>query len=153
MFNASDDEWVVMIGRYILNMGSLEFTTRMLIASVVGTDSEPVFDGPLASRISFLRARFPQKDPIRHQWAMKAFDLAQKHTTFRNIVAHSPILITGHEDGSVRIQGIMNVTPKSHDTIAELVLFEELKCRVDESANVAKLFLEMQADFPTKRHD
>jgi hypothetical protein len=79
---------------------------------------------------------------------MNALNVASKHAAFRNIVAHSPLAITSRADGSYRIQGIMNVTPKSTDTIAQLVSLEELTGRVNESAVVARQLLEMQADFP-----
>jgi hypothetical protein len=39
LFNAQDDEWVVMVGRYMLNMGALEMATRLIIARIEGTDS------------------------------------------------------------------------------------------------------------------
>src|SRR4051794_11295481 len=32
LFNPNDDEWAVMIGRYILNTGSVYMSTRRLIA-------------------------------------------------------------------------------------------------------------------------
>ncbi len=148
LFNASDDEWVVMVGRYILNMGAVEMATRLLIARIEGTDDTPVFNDDLAARIGFVRKRFPREDMRRHKWAMNALEVASKHAGFRNIVAHSPLAITGHADGSFRIQGIMNVTPKSNDTIAQLISLEEMAGRVDESAAVARQLLEMQADFP-----
>jgi hypothetical protein len=79
---------------------------------------------------------------------MKALEVARKHAGFRNIVAHSPLTFTGHVDGSSRIQGILNVTPKSKDTIAEFISIEELTGRVNESEVVARQLLEMQKDFP-----
>jgi hypothetical protein len=33
LFDAKDDEWVIMVGRYMLNMGALELATRQLIVS------------------------------------------------------------------------------------------------------------------------
>ena len=148
LFNAKDDEWVVMVGRYILNMGVLEMATRLLIARIEGTaDSAPIFNDDLAARIGFVRKRFPREDRNRHKWAMNVLDVASRHAGFRNIIAHSPLAITGHADGSYRIQGIMNVTPKSSDTIAQLISLEELTGRVNESAVVARQLLEMQADF------
>jgi hypothetical protein len=32
--NADDDEWVTLVGRYILNMGALEMATRLIIARI-----------------------------------------------------------------------------------------------------------------------
>jgi hypothetical protein len=148
LFNAEDDEWVVMVGRYILNMGALEMATRLLIARIEGTDRTPIFNDDLVARIGFVRKRFPREDGVRHKWAMNALDVASKHAAFRNIVAHSPLAITGQGDKTFRIQGIVNVTPKSNDTIAQLISLEELTGRVNESAVVARQLLEMQADFP-----
>jgi len=149
LFDAKDDEWVVMVGRYMLNMGALELATRQLIVCMEGRDSAPIFSGELAARIGFVRKRFPREDNVRHKWAMNALDVAEKHARFRNIIAHSPLAISAHADGSYRIQGIMNVTPKNSGTIAELISLEELRGRVDESAIVVRHLLNMQADFPS----
>ncbi len=141
-----------MTGRYILNMGALEMATRLLIARITGGDSNPIFADDLSARIGFIRKLFPRDDKARHAWGMNVFEVAIKHTSFRNIVAHSPLAISGEPDGTYKIQGIMDVTPKSKDTIAQLVSLEELKGRVNESAATARGLLEMQADFPGKAH-
>ena len=78
---------------------------------------------------------------------MSALDVASRHAGFRNIVAHGPLAITRKPDGTYHINGIVNVTPKDRANLAQLVTLEELKGRVNESAIVAKLVLEMQADF------
>jgi len=150
LFDAKDDEWVVMVGRYILNMGAVELATRLLIVQIEGSDRSPVFGDDLPARIGFVRRRFPRKDRPRHKWAMNALEVARRHAGFRNSVAHSPLAITGHAGGSYHIQGIMNVTPKSRESIAQLITLEELKGRVNESAVVARQLFEMQADFPVR---
>jgi hypothetical protein len=147
LFNPADDEWVVMTGRYILNMGVIEFATRLLIVRIEGTDAVPIFSVELAARIGFIRKRFPRANAARHKWAMDNLEVAMKHTTFRNIVAHSPLVLTNLPDGSFHIGGIANVTPKSLDTLFEMVSLDELKGRVNESAVVGRHILEMQADF------
>ena len=147
LFNPADEEWVVLTGRYILNMGVIEFATRLLVTQIEGTDAVPVFSAELAARIGFIRTRFPRPNADRHKWAMAALEVAMKHTTFWNIIAHSPLLIAALPDGSFQIGGIMNVTPKSPDNIAEIVSLDELRGRVNESAIVARHILEMQADF------
>lgn len=148
LFNAKDDEWVVLVGRYVLNMGAVEMATRLLIARIEGSDTTPIFVRPLSARIGFLRKRFLREDQKRHQWAMNVFEVAERHCGFRNIVAHSPLAMTSDANGALRINGIMNVTPQSEQTIAELISIDELKGRVDESAAVARDMLDMQADFP-----
>lgn len=102
LFNATDDQWVTMVGRYILNMGAVEAATRLLIINIIGTDSAPIFSDDLAARIGFIRKRFPRENAARHQWAMKAFKVADKHTGFRNIVAQLISLeeLTGRVDES-----------------------------------------------------
>lgn len=148
LFNAEDDEWVVLVGRYILNMGALELATRLLISRIEGSDATPIFVADLAARLGFLRSRFPREDKIRHQWAMNVFEVADKHCGFRNIVAHSPLAMTSDDaSGTFGINGIVNVTPKSKETIAQLVSIEELKGRVNESAAIARDVLDMQTDF------
>jgi hypothetical protein len=152
LFGAQDDEWVTMVGRYILNMGAIEIATRLVIARITGGDTDPIFADDLSARIGFIRKRFPRDDKVRHARAMNVFDMALKHTGFRNIVAHSPLAISQGPDGTYKIQGIMNVTPKSKDTLAQLVSLEEVRGRVNESAATGRDLLEMQADFPVKPH-
>jgi hypothetical protein len=147
LFNAADDEWVTLVGRYILNMGVLEMATRAIIARIEGTDTVPIFSDDLSARIGFVRKRFPRENQARHESAMKALDVAARHAGFRNIVAHGPLAITRQGDGTYHINGIVNVTPKDRNNLAQFVTLEELKGRVNESAIVAKLVLEMQADF------
>jgi hypothetical protein len=79
---------------------------------------------------------------------MNTLNVALRHSGFRNVVAHSPIAISGHADGTFKIQGIMNVTPKSSTTLVELVSLEELKGRVNESAAIAREMLDVQSAFP-----
>jgi hypothetical protein len=138
----------MLVGRFMLNMGVIELATRLLIARIRETDGTGIVKDNLTRRIDFIRKRFPCEDKARHKWAMKALEVARKHAGFRNIVAHSPLTFTGHVDDSSRIQGILNVTPKSKDTIAEFISIEELTGRVNESEVVARQLLEMQKDFP-----
>jgi len=152
LFGAQDDEWVTMVGRYILNMGGLEMATRLIIAKMTGGDQDPVFSDDLAARIGYLRKRFPRTDQATHSEAMKVFEVALKHTTFRNIVAHSPIAVTEAEDGTYTVRGILGLNPKDKAKVGELVSLEELKGRVNESAVVARALIEMQAYFPDKPH-
>jgi hypothetical protein len=62
-------------------------------------------------------------------------------------VAHSPIIITGHADGSRHVQGILNITPNDPQKVGELVGLRELHSRVDESAALARDLLKMQEVF------
>lgn len=78
---------------------------------------------------------------------MNVFAVASKHVGFRNIVAHSPLIITGHEDGSKHIQGILNLTPNDDRQAGELVGLIELRGRVDESASIGNTLLQMQVDY------
>jgi hypothetical protein len=147
LFGARDDEWVVMVGRYVLNMGAAEWATRLLIERIDGTESE-VLDTDLVSRVGFIRKRYPRENRERHERAMRAFEVAKRHSGFRNIVAHSPLAISAQPDGSYLIQGIFNATPQVVVADAELVSLAELRGRVDESAALARQLLEMQDDFP-----
>jgi hypothetical protein len=147
LFNAEDDEWVTMVGRYVLNMGALEAATRLLIVAIDGTDATPIFSGSLSSRIGFLRKRFPRADQMRHKWAMNTFMVAERHAAFRNVVCHSPLAVTGRSDGTFHINGILNLQPCDPQNVAELVTLEELKGRVNESAAASRSLLEMQDDF------
>ena len=147
LFNADDGEWVVMIGRYMLNMGAVEFATRLLIAKIHGTDQVPIFSDDLAPRVGFLRSRFPRTDLTRHFWAMNVLEVAIKHTAFRNSVAHSSIVLGEDEKGNRRIVGLLDTQPRDKRLVAEVISIEELKGRVNESAAVARDILAMQADF------
>jgi hypothetical protein len=147
LFGVADDEWVVMVGRYILNMGAVEMATRLLIVRITGSDQDPIFSGPLAARIAFLRKRFPRQSATRHSWAMSVFSVAKQHTIFRNTVAHSPLAISSQPDDSFKINGILNITPNDPANVANLVSLEELRGRTNESAAIARDMLGMQADY------
>ena len=148
LLNPSDDnEWVIMVGRYILNMGSIEMTTRQLISMIEGKTNSPVMSEGLASRIGFIRKRFPRTDQSRHSWAMNVFAVASKHVGFRNAVAHSGVVYTSGSDGITHLQGILNLTPEDPNDFGQLISLEELKGRVTEAAKVAMDFLGMQGDF------
>lgn len=147
LFNAQDDEWVVMVGRYMLNMGAVEMATRLIITCITATDQAGIFSETLTARLGYIRKRFPRTDKVLHERAMNTLRVAERHAGFRNAVAHSPIAISGHADGTFKIHGIMNVTPASKSTIFELVSLDELKGRVNESAAVAREMLEMQSAF------
>lgn len=149
--NPNDEEWVQLVGRYVLNMGAVEATSRLLIAIHEGDDRSLVMSADLESRIGFLRGRFPRDPSDRHSWAMNVFAVTGRHIGFRNIVAHSPLMITGHEDGSHHIQGILNLTPREEKQAGELVGLEELRGRVNESARLGELLLQMQTDYGRAR--
>lgn len=148
LINPGDnDEWVTFVGRYILNMGSVEMATRLLISRILGLPNPPVMNEGLSSRIGFIRKRFPQTDQARHSWAMGVLTVASKHVEFRNAVAHSGVVYTSGADGVKHIQGILNLTPSDAQKIGELISLDELRTRVNESATLGRLMLEMQADF------
>jgi hypothetical protein len=149
LINPGDnDEWVTLVGRYILNMGSVEMATRLLISRILGVPNSPVMNEGLPSRIGFIRKRFPQTDQARHSWAMTVLTVASKHVTFRNAVAHSGVVYTSGADGVKHLQGILNLTPSDKQKLGELISLDELTTRVNESASLGRSMLEMQADFP-----
>jgi hypothetical protein len=147
LVNPEDDEWVLLVGRYIMNMGAAEATTRLLIALCERNDRAAAMTADLPSRLGYLRKRFPRQPQERHSWAMNALAVASKHVAFRNVVAHSPLMITSHPDGTKHIEGILNLTPTDDKQAGELISLAELRGRVDESAKLGELLLEMQADF------
>ncbi|PSJ18444.1 hypothetical protein C7H79_02335 [Nitrosomonas supralitoralis] len=147
LFGAQDDEWVTMVGRYLLNMGAIEMATRSIIVKVTGSDSAPIFSDNLAARIGFVRKHYPREDKDKHSAAMVTFEVALKLTTFRNIVAHSPIAVTEAKDGTFTILGILGLTPTSIENVGELISLEELKGRVNESSAIARRLLDMQPDY------
>jgi len=147
LLNPEDQEWVQLVGRYVLNMGAIEASTRLLITIHEANDRTMVMSDDLPSRLGFLRNRFPREPSARHAWAMNVFGVAARHVRFRNVVAHSPLIITSYEDGSKHIEGILNLTPNDEKKAGELVGIEELRGRVNESAKLAEQILQMQADF------
>ncbi len=151
LFNPQDDAWVWLVGRYMLNMGAVEAATRVLVVHISGSDRNPVFADELASRLGFIRARFPRSPVDRHAWAMNVLTVALKLTGFRNIIAHSPLAISNNQDGTLHIHGILGFTAKDAKNVGQLISLEELTGRVDESAAVAKQLMDMQSDFETKK--
>jgi hypothetical protein len=147
LVNPEDQEWVELVGRYILNMGAIEASTRVLVAIHERNDRAPVMSADLPSRLGFLRSRFPRSPQERHAWAMNVFFVAGKHVGFRNVIAHSPLMIAGHEDGSKHIHGILNLTPNEDKQAGELIGLLELRGRVNESAKLGQDLLQMQPDY------
>jgi hypothetical protein len=147
LVNPDDEQWVRLVGRYIMNMGAVEATTRLLIARYGKNDRAAAMTADLPSRLGYLRNRFPREPQERHSWAMNVLAVASKHVAFRNVVAHSPLMITGHADGTRHIEGILNLTPTNDKQAGELVSLAELRGRVDESAKLGELLLQMQTDF------
>jgi len=147
LVNPDDEQWVRLVGRYIMNMGAVEATTRLLIARCEKNDRATAMTADLPSRLGYLRKRFPREPQERNSWAMNALAVASKHVAFRNVVAHSPLMITEHADGTKHIQGILNLTPTDDKQAGELVGLAELRGRVDESAKLGELLLQMQGDF------
>jgi len=147
LFNPGDDEWVSMVGRYVLNMGAVEFATRSLVERIDGIGS-PVVSADLAVRIAFIRKWYPRANRAHHERAMRTLETAHRHSGFRNIVAHSPLAMSAQSDGTLLIHGIFNLSPQLDSADAELVSLAELRARVDESAVIARDLLEMQDDFP-----
>lgn len=145
LFGAEDEEWVVAVGRFMLNMGATEATTVHLTAQIEGKIQSQTERKDLASRMGFIRRRFPRDDKDRHKWAMNIFDVAIKIAAFRDTIAHSPLTLVAGPDGSAHVAGILDVRRN------ELISLAELKGRVDESAIVARGLLEMQTDFSGER--
>ena len=106
----------------------------------------------LAKRIEFIQSRFPRDNPKRYGSAMMMFKVAVKHTQFRNTVAHSPLVITGHADDSFHIHGLLDVPSKPGQT-PRLVSVDELRARVNESNALATQFREMLAEVLASRGD
>lgn len=136
-----------MVGKYILNMGSVEFATRILISIVDADPNSKNMNGDLPARLGYLRRKFPREPKEMHSKAMLVFDVALKHAGFRNIVAHSPIFISEHADGSKYIQGILNLNPRDPNNDGVLIGLQELRGRVDESSSIGRDLLQMQKVF------
>lgn len=149
--NADDGAWVQAVGKYMLNMGSLELMTRNLIFNIHGTDSVPIYSDTLAARLGYLRSRFPRDPQDRHQWAMRIFAVADKHVKFRNSVAHSSVVLQGDDSGPQGIVGLLDLTPKDATNLGQVISLEELNGRVNESSLVARDFLTMQEDYKRGR--
>jgi len=143
LFGADDGEWVTKIGRFMLNMGAIEATTVLIVAQIERRNRSQTEKLDLKLRIRFIRERFPKEELHRHQWAMNIFGVALKISAFRDVIAHSPLVLGGSSTDDPRaILGILDLKK------GELISLEEINGRVDESAAVAQGFLEIQADFP-----
>ena len=74
---------------------------------------------------------------------MNIFSVALKISVFRDVIAHSPLVLGGNPKDDMRvILGILDIKA------GEPISLEEINGRVDESAAVAQGLLEMQVDFP-----
>jgi hypothetical protein len=142
----SDQDFVTLTGRFILNMGAIEAVTRILIILLEMNHETPIARSDLPARIGYLRRRFPREPRERHQEAMQVFDVALKLSGFRNIVAHSPVasFVRGEKK---QLLGFQNLTPNDPLKFAEYVGIDELRGRVIESARVGSKLLDMQPLF------
>ncbi len=138
LLNPDDDEWVRLVGRYILDLGVIEMATREWIATMEG-ENAPVMTATLAKRIEFIKVRLPAKEAR----TMRVFEVAEKHTLFRNTVAHSPLVITGYADGSFHIHGLLDIPKKQPSSIVGI---DELRGRVDESSVLVNQFRQVIAE-------
>lgn len=147
LLNPDDDPWVWAVGRFMMNMGVVESATRLLVVEITGSDQDAIFSDDLAARIGYVRKRYPRAVAERHGQAMKVFAVALKLCSFRNIIAHCPLVMTKREDGTFDIHGILSFTPKDQTKAGEIISLEELTGRIDESAKVAQALLNMQGVF------
>jgi hypothetical protein len=149
--NSDNDAWIQALGRYMLNMGGVELMTRTLIRGINGTESLPIYCDTLSARLGYLRSRFPRDPQDRHKWAMRIFGVADKHTAFRNSVAHSSVVLHGDDSGSQGVIGLLNLTPNDPANMGQIISIEELNGRVNESSALAQDMVAMQVDYGRAR--
>lgn len=144
-------EWIEYIWKYMINMGAIETTSRLIIEKLNNTNNIAIYSEDLDNRIKYLQARYPNDNKMKHQKAMKMFKVLKKHIWFRNIIAHSWIMYVKNDDKQF-IGGLLNFQPKNKaNMIAEFISIEEMKWRVDESAKLGSLLLEFQNDFTLEK--
>lgn len=141
MYGVNDEEWVLAIGRFMLNMGAIEAASILVGEIIEGSTWAQRPRKDLVSRLGWIRKNFPQTDRERHQQAMSTLRIAQKMSAFRDAIAHSPLGCGLAPDGTKQIHGILDIGRN------ELITLAELKARIDESALLASQLLEMQRDF------
>jgi len=149
---ASSDEWIQFIGKYMINMGAIETTTRIIIGNLNGTDKIKIYSDDLSARSDYLRVRYSNHNAEKHKKAMKFFDLLGKHIGFRNIVAHSGVIYADGPDGVKIMVGLFNLKPRDINNIAEIITIEEMKGRVNESAQLGATLLQLQNDFTFEKY-
>jgi len=142
-----NNEWVQLIGKYMLNMGAIEAATRVIIGKLHSSDQVPIFKSELDARVRYLRGKFPFDDKERHEKAMLFFDALLKHVKFRNIIAHSGVTYVDGPDEDKIVNGLLNFLPNDSNSIAEYISLEELKGRVNESARLGATLLDYQSLF------
>lgn len=148
--NPRNDEWVKAVGRYILNMGVVEELTRVIIMRMTGKKEDQIINGDLSIRIRFIRGHYPRSDHSSHQEACRILDFAVAETSFRNIVAHSPVMYDGDPHSSEsQIGGILNVMPRDKTREAELVSLAELQEHVGGAVALANDLNKMMDTFAT----
>lgn len=142
----NNEMWIQHIGKYILNMGAIEMLSRVIIAKINETENVAVFSAPLGKRLEYLSVRLNINDIEKRERALALFDVLKNHLKFRNTIAHSGIIMN-EINGEITTVGIMNFTPDDPENIGNIISIEELRGRVDEIANIANLFLELQNSF------
>lgn len=147
VWNPTDADWASAVGRFMLNMGTIETVTRFLIAEIHGTDRVPVYGDVLSARISYLRKRYSRDDPAAHGAAMNVFNVCLRLAGFRNIVAHSGTVYVKGEDGQMQTVGMLDLTPEDRTNVGQVILYAELHGRAEEAAKVGNALMAMQGKF------
>lgn len=148
----NDENWIQYIGKYMINMGAIETTTRVIIAKLHSTDQVAIFHADLEPRIRYLSSRYVNSDNIKHKRAMNFFRALRKHVGFRNAVAHSGLLYKDGLNNTKEMAGLVNFKPSDKKTsVADIISIEEMKGRVDESAKLGAMLLEFQNDFTLEK--
>jgi hypothetical protein len=147
VWNPTDADWASAVGRFMLNMGTIETVTRVLVAQIHGTDRVPVFGGVLSGRVSYLRKRYPRDDPAAHGAAMNVFNVCLRLVGFRNIVAHSGTMYLKTEDGQMHTVGMLDLTPEDRANLGQVISYAEVHGRAEEAAKVGNALMAMQGKF------
>jgi len=136
-------EWVGLIGKLLLNFGSIELMAFAWLAALSNKNDivlDLVAEMALGRRIKLILDLIPKSELASSSCniAEKRWKEVQKLSDLRNRVAHNPIVFGWHgaeENGAPKFIGIPNMKKRSIDRLVDLVT---LKQAVDQTARIAQ---------------
>lgn len=147
--NPASAEFVENIGKFIANFGVIEITI-IEICDVLSKDpvlTKIAHRALLSRRIEILKEQITNSiiSEENRNVLRKHFKQLEPLIELRNILAHNPIVFAfpnADPTQEASVSGVINMRPKDKTKDSELIGIEELKGRVTDTSNIARLLRE-----------
>ena len=137
------DQWMIGIGKYLVNFGAVEFLTYALIGAL--TDDEALYESTkkkqLSERLTLINKLAKNNDvgdELKSELD-KIVEVAKDLSIFRNSLAHNPIFLvenTGNDNTSAYV-GVPNMRKSMKESNVPIVDITKIELGVDAAAELA----------------